>query len=74
MVERFLRYSLETGKRIRVMLLGKDARMNTQNITVTRIEQEEGAFYARMGRGAERRYEIDRVLSAGYARGDSQQG
>ena len=74
MIERFLRYSLETGRRIRVMMLGATGNVSTHNITVTRLEWDEGVFYARVGRGAERRYETAEVLSACYARGDAEMG
>ena len=74
MVERFLRYSAETGRRIRVMMLGASGNVSAQNITVTRVEAEEGVFYARVGRGAERKYAVAEVLSAGYARGDTELG
>lgn len=65
---------METGRRIRVMLLGATGNVSAQNITVTRLELESGAFYARVGRSAERRFEVTDVLSAGYARGDAEMG
>ena len=72
MVKRFLRYSVETGRKIRVMMMGATGNVSAQNITVTRVEEGEEAFYARVGRGTERRYETADVLSAGYARGDTE--
>lgn len=74
MVERFLRYSLETGRRIRVMLLGATGNVSAQNVTVTQLALEDGVFYARVGRGAARCFQVADVLSAGYARGDTEQG
>lgn len=50
------------------MMMGATGNVSAQNITVTRVEAEEGAFYARVGRGAERKYAVADVLSAGYAR------
>ena len=39
MVKRFLRYSAETGRKIRGMMMGATGNVSAQNITVTRVEE-----------------------------------
>lgn len=69
MIERFLRYSFENGKRIRLMLLGEDGAAHTLNVTVTALGAD--VFSARSGsKGKTKEYKAADVLSAGYARGD----
>ena len=69
---RFLRYSLEKEKKIRVML--DDGESITQmNLTVTALNAEYFSFIsARKKQGAT--LPLSAVLSAGYARGDKEQG
>ncbi len=68
MVERFLRYSLENEKKIRIALLEGGA-VRTLSIQVVSIDGD--AFLARVPRKrAPQAFRLADVLSAGYARGD----
>lgn len=68
MVERFLRYSLEHEKKIRVVVMGENGKMKTLNIRVTQIEGER--FLAIGARNARIDMATADVFSAGYVRGD----
>lgn len=70
MTERFLRYSLERGKKILVVLLEGGA-VKRANLTVTEIAGDGRSFTARAAGRKERTYQIEDVLSCAYARGDA---
>lgn len=68
MVERFLRYSLENGRKICAVLSLPEG-MRRVNLLVTGIDGE--GFTARLpGRKRETRFSLSDVLTASYARGD----
>lgn len=68
MVERFLRYSLENGRKICAVLAQEDG-MRRVNLLVTGIDGD--GFTARLsGRKTDTRFSLSDVLTASYARGD----
>lgn len=68
MVERFLRYSLENSKKIRIALLTGGA---VRTLAVQVVSIGEGAFFALLPRRkTPQEIRLEDVLSAGYARGD----
>ena len=68
MIERFLRYSLDNHKKIRIALL-KGSAVQTFNVQV--LAMEENAFTALLPRRKTgQSIALSDVLSAGYARGD----
>ena len=68
MVERFLRYSLENGRKICAVLSLPEG-MRRVNLLVTEIDGE--GFTARLpGRKRDTRFSLCDVLTASYARGD----
>lgn len=70
MVERFLRYSLERGRKICVVLLGGGA-MKKTNLQVTSLDADGKGFTARLpGRKRDVNLNLSDVLTAAYARGD----
>ena len=70
MVERFLRYSLERGRKICVVLLGGGA-MKKTNLQVTSLDEDGKGFTARLpGRKRDVHLNLSDVLTAAYARGD----
>lgn len=68
MVERFLRYSLEHGRKIAVILQDENG-LRRVNLTVTRIEADEISYVSSRG-SKEKTLPRDDILSASYARGD----
>ena len=68
MVERFLRYSLEHGRRITLMAL-EDGAIRRLHVTVTRIGEEEIAYLSARSK-AEKTLPKANILSAAYGRGD----
>ena len=71
MVERFLTYSLERGRRIQAVLLDETGAMTRRNLLVTAIDEDGMGFSARLpGRKREMHYALSQVLTAAYARGD----
>ncbi|MCI6374319.1 MAG: hypothetical protein MR821_03375 [Clostridiales bacterium] len=71
MVERFLTYSLERGRRIQAVLLDETGAMTRRNLLVTAIDEDGMGFSARLpGRKRETHYALSQVLTAAYARGD----
>ena len=70
MIDSFLRYSLEEGRKIAVVLL-RDGRMQKKNLTVCSIDEENGFFTAvAAGRRRSERFPLEEVLTCDYARGD----
>ena len=70
MVERFLRYSLERGRKSCVVLLGGGA-MKKTNLQVTSLDADGKGFTARLpGRKRDVHLNLSDVLTAAYARGD----
>lgn len=70
MVLRFLRYSLERGVKICVVLM-REGRMEKTNLRVTSIDEDGAGFAALLpGRRKEAHFSVDDVLTAAYARGD----
>ncbi len=68
MTERFVRYSLENGRKISVILLD-EAEMKRKNLQVTAVDKD--GFYAVFaGRKKAVKIAYDDVLTADYARGD----
>lgn len=68
MTERFVRYSLENGRKISVILLN-EAEMKRKNLQVTAMEED--GFYALFaGRKKAVKIAYADVLTADYARGD----
>lgn len=71
MVERFLTYSLERGRKIQAVLLDEAGTMTRRNLLVTAIDEDGLGFSARLpGRKREAHYALSQVLTAAYARGD----
>ena len=71
MVERFLTYSLERGRRIQVVLMDEAGAMTRRNLLVTAIDADGRGFTARLpGRRRETHLCTADVLTAAYARGD----
>ena len=68
MVERFLRYSLEHGRRIALMVLDGEG-VRRLNVTVTRIGEGEIACVSARGK-KETTLPLSSILSAAYGRGD----
>ena len=70
MMDRFLRYSLENGRKICAVLM-QDGQMQKKNLLVTAIDEDGRGFSARLpGRKRETHYALSQVLTAAYARGD----
>lgn len=69
MVERFLRYSLERGRPIRVMLISAGA-VRRVVIKVTEITGDGGFCYTTSRRKTPARAALCDILAASYARGD----
>lgn len=68
LTERFLKYSLERGRTICVVLM-QDGQIRRVHLRVTALE--DGGFRARLsGKRGEVRIALDDVLTAAYARGD----
>ena len=71
MVDRFLTYSLERGRKIQAVLLDEAGAMTRRNLLVTAIDEDGQGFRARLpGRKREMHYSLSQVLTAAYARGD----
>ena len=71
MVDRFLTYSLERGRRIQAVLLDETGAMTRRNLLVTAIDEDGRGFSARLpGRKRETHFALSQVLTAAYARGD----
>ncbi len=71
-MERFLRYSLENNKKIKVIFL-KEEKMEQQNIRILGLEQ--GAFiYTSARQKKPKSLPYEALLCAGYARGDHGEG
>lgn len=71
MVDRFLRYSLERGQKICVVMMDEESGMSRMNLLVTEIDEDGGGFFARRpGRKTAKHYALSSVLTAAYARGD----
>ena len=71
MVERFLTYSLERGRKIQAVLLDEAGTMTRRNLLVTAIDEDGRGFSARLpGRKRETHFALSQVLTAAYARGD----
>ena len=68
MVERFLRYSLEHGRRIALMVLDEKG-VRRLHATVTRIGDTEIAYLSSRSK-KEQTLSISCILSAAYGRGD----
>lgn len=70
MIDRFLIYSLERGKKICAVLM-QDGQMVKKNLLVTAIDEDGQGFTARLpGRKKDVHMAIDDVLTCAYARGD----
>ena len=70
MIDRFLRYSLENGKKICAVLM-QDGQMVKKNLLVTDIDADGQGFSARLpGRKRDVHILSADVLTCAYARGD----
>ena len=70
MMDRFLRYSLENGRKICVVLLQGGA-MQKKNLLVTSIDADGQGFTAKLaGRKKDVHFAAADVLTCAYARGD----
>lgn len=70
MIDRFLTYSLENGRRISAVLTMGGA-MVKKNLLVTAIDADGQGFTARLpGRKRDTHFTMDDVLTCAYARGD----
>lgn len=70
MMDRFLRYSLENGRKICAVLM-QDGQMQRKNLLVTSIDADGQGFTARLpGRKKDVHYASEDVLTCAYARGD----
>ena len=71
MVERFLTYSLERGRKIQAVFMDETGAMLRRNLLVTAIDADGAGFTARLpGRKRETHFDTAQVLTAAYARGD----
>lgn len=71
MVNRFLTYSLERGRKIQAVLMDETGAMTRRNLLVTAIDEDGRGFSARLsGRKRETHFALSQVLTASYARGD----
>ncbi len=68
MIDRFLRYSLAHGRKIKVML-ERDGGMKSENITVLSIEGDT-VYYLSAKKKAAQEMPLAAILAATYARGD----
>ena len=71
-MERFLRYSLERGRAIRLIYQEEDGRMRQVNAQVTAMRGSEVSFAVLRPR-REVTLPMERVLSADYRKGDEGQ-
>ena len=70
MMDRFLRYSLENGRKICAVLM-QDGQMQRKNLLVTSIDADGQGFTARLpGRKKDVHYASEDVRTCAYARGD----
>lgn len=70
MIDRFVRYSLENGKKICVVLM-QDGQMQKKNLLVTAIDADGLGFEAKLpGRKRASHFALADVLTCAYARGD----
>ena len=70
MMDRFLRYSLENGRKICAVLM-QDGQLQRKNLLVTSIDADGQGFTARLpGRKKDVHYASEDVLTCAYARGD----
>ena len=70
MIDRFLTYSLENGRRISAVLM-TDGAMVKKNLLVTAIDADGQGFTALLpGRKRDTHFTMDDVLTCAYARGD----
>ena len=70
MTARFLRYSLENGKKI-ALVLYQEGSILKKNMRITALDEENGTFSASLsGRKKEQVFSLSDVLTADYARGD----
>ena len=70
MIDRFLTYSLENGRRISAVLTMGGA-MVKKNLLVTALDADGQGFTARLpGRKRDTHFTMDDVLTCAYARGD----
>lgn len=70
MIDRFLKYSLENGRKIAVVLM-LDGQMAKKNLLVTAIDADGQGFDAKLpGRKKEAHFALADVLTCAYARGD----
>lgn len=71
MVNRFLTYSLERGRKIQAVLMDETGAMTRRNLLVTAIDEDGRGFSARLpGRKRETHFALSQVLTVSYARGD----
>lgn len=69
---RFLKYSLERGRKICVVTMDGSGGMERRNLLVTAIDEDGMGFMARLpGRKREIHIPLGDVLTAAYARGDA---
>lgn len=70
MIDRFLRYSLENGRKICAVLM-QDGKVQRKNLLVTAIDADGQGFSARLpGRKKDVHFAAADVLTCAYARGD----
>ena len=70
MIERFLRYSMENGRRICAMLM-QDGKIEKKNLLVTAMDEDGQGFTAVLaGKKKEAHVALSDVLTCAYARGD----
>lgn len=69
LTRRFLRYSLERGRPIKVMLL-RDGMPWSGNITVLSLDDHQFTYITARNKKTPQQLHPDDLLSAGYARGD----
>lgn len=72
-MERFLRYSLEKQRPIRLIFFTEDGGMKQVNAQVTQLTSDSVTFTCLRPKG-EFNLPLNRILSADYKRGDEGQG
>lgn len=69
MIERFLRYSIERARKIKIVFEDGAGVLRHRNITVLSVDSER-LFYLSSGRKLPQDMPLSSVLAASYARGD----
>ncbi len=70
LLDRFIQYSLQHQRTIRVMVMHEDGQIKTMNLTVTGTDEAGIMYLSARNKSAPRHLPWDSILGASYARGD----